>query len=40
LGFRGCWDHSRWTAFAVLVGALALGWLAAWLTSRWNEQCR
>jgi hypothetical protein len=34
LGLRGCWDHSGWTAFSVLAGTLALGWVAAWLVSR------
>jgi hypothetical protein len=34
LGLRGCWDHSGWTAFSVLSGTLALGWVAAWLVSR------
>jgi hypothetical protein len=40
LGLRGCWDHSRWTAFAVLAGALALGWLSARGAKRWAERRR
>jgi hypothetical protein len=40
LGLRGCWDHSGWAAFAVLAGALVLGWLSAWLASRWIERRR
>lgn len=34
LGLRGCWDHSGWTAFSILAGTLALGWVAAWLIGR------
>ena len=40
LGLRGCWDHSGWTAFAVLAGALALGWLSAWRIHRSIERRR
>lgn len=29
LGFKGYWDHSRWTAFGILAGTLALGWIGA-----------
>jgi hypothetical protein len=29
LGLKGYWDHSRWVAFIILAGTLALGWAAA-----------
>ena len=35
LGLRGCWDHSGWTAFAILSGTLALGWAGAWFLQHW-----
>lgn len=34
LGLKGYWDHSRWTAFLILGGTLAVGWLAA----RWRAR--
>jgi hypothetical protein len=38
LGFRGAWDHSGWLAFLILAGTLAIGWLAAWLTVKWQSR--
>jgi len=35
LGIKGYWDHSGWTAFLILVGTLALGWLGAWAGRVW-----
>lgn len=29
LGIKGYWDHSGWTAFGILTGTLAAGWLVA-----------
>ena len=40
LGLRGGWDHSGWTAFVVLAGALAFGWLSAWGANRWTQRRR
>jgi hypothetical protein len=34
LGLVACWDHSRWTAFAVLAGTMICGWIAASLRAR------
>jgi Mn2+/Fe2+ NRAMP family transporter len=34
LGLRGCWDHSRWTAFEILTGTFLLSWVATWLIRR------
>jgi hypothetical protein len=34
LGLKGYWDHSGWTAFAILVATLALGWIGASLARR------
>jgi hypothetical protein len=40
LGLRGAWDHSGWTAFLILLSTVALGWLAAWLTAKWQRRRR
>ncbi len=37
-GYRCPWEFSWWVVAAVLVGAAATGWLAAWLPSRTAEQ--
>ena len=34
LGLKGYYDHSGWTAFGILLGTLALGWVGAWAANR------
>ncbi len=34
LGLKGYWDHSGWTAFSILAGTLALGWVGARVAAR------
>ena len=33
LGLKGYWDHSGWWAILILLGTVALGWLAAYVRS-------
>ena len=37
LGIKGYWDHSGWTAFEILAGTFAVGWIAALVRRRFTS---